>query len=349
MGKDIYVWYSTATDVTGKIIQESLNASGGTTKPKTKKTCVLCWGTKTDKKVIFQKGTKVLNHPNKIMVNRNKVKALHKLKEKGCKVANFTTERARAGKNGFEFPLIVRRNYHQGGSGFWLCLNKGQVTNAFNEGGQYLQKFIDIKDEYRLHVVDNRVIHAVKKVKRENHKDAFIKHYSEHVENFAKKRGKAIDKDTMDLIMDRMARKFATGADMVVRSNTRGWKFSRLKLTTLNTALAEEAVKAVKALGLDYAAVDCCIDHNGDVYIIEVNTGPGLEGTSLEAWVTALKDLVNGKSTVSSKNKAIKKGKNPKAIRERLKGKAQFLNEMVEAANDEELIALEGLWSKMSA
>ncbi len=345
MSKDLYVWYSPATDVTGKRIMENLGASGGTKKPSASKKAVLCWGTKTSENITMT-NSRVLNHPNGIRTNRNKLLSLKKFEDGECNIAAFTDDFSKAGTKAFPYPLVARTKYHQGGAGFWLCLTKSQIAQAVKEGAQYMQCFIDIKDEFRLHVVGGKVVYAVKKVERTNHKDAFKKHYSEHVENYAKKNGLTIDKDTENIIMDRMARKFATGTDMVVRSNTRGWKFSRI--TKINKDLENEAIKAVKSLNLDFGAVDCCIGVDGKPYIIECNTGPGLEGSSLDAWLGELKKLVAGKTNPSTKKSTKSTGKvASKNTRERLKGKASFMHDMIDAADDTEVEALSGLWEKM--
>ncbi len=356
MSKDVYVWYSPATDVTGKKIQANLDATGGTNKPPTDKKTVICWGTKTKEAVVL-KNDKVLNHPDNIRTNRNKLLSLEAFQKEGCNVAPFTDDFKKADSKGLEYPLIARTKYHQGGAGFWLCLNAAQMAQAANEGAQYIQKFIEIKDEYRLHVVEGKVVYAVKKVMRNNHKEAFTNHYTEHVENFAKKQKIDLDKATVDVIMDRMSRKFATGSDMVVRSNTRGWKFSKLDITKLNKDLVNESVKALKALKLNYGAVDCCIGSDNKPYIIECNTGPGLEGSSLEAWSAALKNLTKvpkkkpvDKPVAKPAAKNVKNnvvGKAEKVTKQDLKAKASFLNSMIDAASDEEVGALSGLWKKM--
>jgi glutathione synthase/RimK-type ligase-like ATP-grasp enzyme len=303
MGLETYVWYSGATDVTGKKIQESLGASGGTTKPTADKKIVLCWGTKTDADVVLTNGL-VLNHPNKIRGNRDKVNALAKLYAGKVSVAPFTENFKLAGTKDYTFPLVARTKFHQGGAGFWLCLNQLQVANAVKEGAQYIQKYVNIKDEYRLHVVEGKVIYGVRKVQRDNHQEAFVEHYTELVTDKAVKAKANLDKATLDFIMKKLAAKFATGADMVIRSNTRGWKFSKVANENLDKGLVTEAINAVKTLGLNYAAVDCCIDDAGKAYVIECNSGPGLDGNTFDIWTTALKAAIADK--VAPAPKAIK-------------------------------------------
>lgn len=352
----LYVWYSPATDVTGKKIQEALKAAGGTTTPP-KDADVLCWGTKTDK-LIDLPNKKVYNHPNKIKSNRDKVAALKLFKAAKVSVADFSEDFAKAGSKEFPFPLVLRTKFHQGGAGFWLCLNKDMVAQAAKEGAQYMQNYIHIKDEYRLHIVGDKVIYAVKKVQRDNHLGAFVEHFTEYVDNAAAKKKENLDKDTVAFVLGKLAKKFATGADMIIRSNTRGWKFSKVADGNLNNALATEAVNAIKALGLDYGAVDCCTTVDGGCAIIECNSGPGLDGTSFDAWTTALQALVAPKVVKVAKAveanvviaaAAVKVGAGvANAKKDQLKQKMAIFAEMLDAAEDDADIAVvEKLLKKM--
>ena len=55
----------------------------------------------------------------------------------------------------------------------------------------------------------------------------------------------------------------------------------------ISDTLKEAAVKAVNSLGLDFGAVDICEDEEGNPYVFEVNTAPGIEGTTVEKYHTA--------------------------------------------------------------
>lgn len=75
-----------------------------------------------------------------------------------------------------------------------------------------------------------------------------------------------------------------------VRSHANGFIFQR---NNINPSEARDnlAISAVKTLGLDFGAVDIVQDKEGKLYVLEVNTAPGLEGKTIEAYTTALGKL----------------------------------------------------------
>jgi glutathione synthase/RimK-type ligase-like ATP-grasp enzyme len=299
----------------------------------------------------------VLNHPDNIRNNRNKFKTLQTLNKANVNVAPFIE----AGKviaaidstsSPIKLPLIGRTNYHQGGKGLWTCLTKTMVQAAINEGAQYFQNFMDVKTEYRLHVFQGGIINAQKKVPRKNMEGAFVEQYGDRIKHNAEKAGKKIDEATMQLVLSDVGKRTLANPDQIVKSNTRGWKFSQVK--TVPAALEKVAIDAVKAIGLDFGAVDCCILDNNDVAIIEVNTGPGLSGSSFDAYIAAFKEFLKPKKTVSAatKPKAAaagasaapstgggKKKVDPNALRN--------IADMLEHADDSEAEAINSVISKM--
>lgn len=58
----------------------------------------------------------------------------------------------------------------------------------------------------------------------------------------------------------------------------------------------ELAIKACKALGLDFGAVDMVVGHDDHAYVLEVNTAPACSPMTGTAYVTALAALVKEKS-----------------------------------------------------
>lgn len=78
-----------------------------------------------------------------------------------------------------------------------------------------------------------------------------------------------------------------------VRSHANGFIFAR------NNILADPnrdslAVAACTALGLDFGAVDIVEDKHGGVYVLEVNTAPGLEGQTITSYKSAFEGYLVG-------------------------------------------------------
>lgn len=355
--KNAYIWYSGATDVTGKALETKLGIAGGREKPKGKE-LVIGWGAKTKKDVDLGKAA-VLNHPNNIRRNRNKFKTLGLLRAADVAVADFVSAeevKAEIGKK-VSLPLVGRTNYHQGGKGFWLCLTKSHVENAIREGAQYFQNYIDIVDEYRVHIFKGKVIHAQKKVRRNNMEEAYVKQHADKIKDYAKKGEVEIDENTLKYALQRVAKEHQN-ADMIVRSNRRGWKFSNLKLSpdkAKEKALIDVSISALDPIGLDFGAVDCCIDSDGKAWIIEINSGPGLEGKTFEAYLACFEEELKKAGKKEKKAEAPKAKAKEKAAeaeaesklaagdaKSRLRGMRELLD-LVEDADDTEAAAIEKL------
>jgi len=352
--KNAYVWYSGATDITGSKLAEAIKADHGKDKPDfSKYDLIIGWGTKIDKAIPFGK-VKILNSPVQILANRDKLEALKLMHAKKVSVAGFI-DAAKAivdikdKKNGVKFPLIGRTKYHQGGKGFWICPTMTHIRAALDDGAKYFQNMIEIKHEYRLHIFDGKIIYAVKKSKKskEEYMMSYIAQELESQKKLAEKNNNPFDEATAKLIIERMAKKkVADGADMIIRSNKLGWKFSHVK--TIDKTLEREAIKALKALKLDFGAVDCCIDVDNTPYIIEVNTGPGLEKTSFDTYVKAFKDLLVRKSEDPVQAKEVEvKAVGTTKVRDELLAKTALFTEMIENSDETEAAALKGVFKKM--
>jgi glutathione synthase/RimK-type ligase-like ATP-grasp enzyme len=112
-------------------------------------------------------------------------------------------------------------------------------------------KQLAIKGEYRVHVFNGEVIDYQKKRKRE-----------EAIENG-------------DIAED-------------IRNINNGWVYCRNNLTRLEDN-ETYAIRATRALGLNFGAVDIIRDINRRSYILEVNTAPGLEGLTLVNYTNAIR------------------------------------------------------------
>jgi truncated hemoglobin YjbI len=264
--------------------------------------------------------------------------------------------------NNVQLPVIGRRNYHQGGKGFWNCPTLSHVQAALDEGAQYFQNLIEIKDEYRLHTFNGEIIHAVKKVKRSvaEMEKAYIEDELARQKNIAETNGEAFNEDAVIPFLRRQAKKFAQdGANMLIRSNRMGWKFSRV--TKYSKDLEKQSAAALKALGLTFGAVDACVDVNDKVWIIEVNTGPGLEATTFDRWLEKFREEIDAvlkpKSTARKIADKLTGGGKKKATmvqkaaagsaKTDLQKKMELMQQMVEAADEDEAATLNSVFGKM--
>ena len=77
-----------------------------------------------------------------------------------------------------------------------------------------------------------------------------------------------------------------------IRNHTNGYVFCRGDIEEPND-LRGVAISAVDALGLDFGAVDVIWNEAQDkCYVLEVNTACGLEGSTIDKYVQAIKEVV---------------------------------------------------------
>lgn len=114
-------------------------------------------------------------------------------------------------------------------------------------------RYVKKKDEYRVHVVNGQVI------------------------DFAKK----------------MVRAGSEGNNFQVRNFDNGWIFARGG-AELPHDVKEQSLKAIEALSLDFGAVDVGYNIREDVATVyEVNTAPGLEGTTITSYANTFRRLMH--------------------------------------------------------
>ena len=73
-----------------------------------------------------------------------------------------------------------------------------------------------------------------------------------------------------------------------IRNHANGWVYTRAEILP-SEELLSSSIEAVKLLGLDFGAVD--IGHrliDNKLFVFEVNTAPGLEGTTLDKYSKAI-------------------------------------------------------------
>lgn len=113
-------------------------------------------------------------------------------------------------------------------------------------------KYIPKKKEFRVHVCNNKVFDIQQKVLR---------------------------RGTIDPSFE-------------VRNTANGFIFQRQGIV-VPSSVSVEAIGAIRALGLDFGAVDVIWNESQDKsYVLEVNSAPGLEGTSVVNYARVIKELI---------------------------------------------------------
>jgi hypothetical protein len=220
---DFLFYYRGITMQTGKQLAEDLHIESGGDPPPDRIRVLVRWGN----------GYGIGYIPQKVL---NKQTALHKAINKFESMRIFTRARLSIPILSEEVPCIGRTAQHTQGQGLWFCWRPEQIREVKEEGADYFIKYIPTHQEYRVHVVNNKV-------------EFFQRKYS------------------------RVRRTSAFGG---VQGFTDDWHKQVIDPEEAPANVREQARKAVKALGLDFGGVDIVEDMEGKAYILEVNTGPAL-------------------------------------------------------------------------
>ena len=91
-----------------------------------------------------------------------------------------------------------------------------------------------------------------------------------------------------DIQEKRKRRDYEGETNYAVRNHHTGWVYCREDIVEPD-GLRDIAIKATEAVGLDFGAVDIIWnEYQNRCYVLEINTAPGLEGTTVDNYVAAL-------------------------------------------------------------
>jgi hypothetical protein len=214
----------------------------------------------------------VVNNADSVKLASNKLTFFRTVKDY-VSVPDFTTDKEEA-KAWFDDGIaVVVREKLTGNSGEGIVILDDDLPwDQYNHSNAKMYvKYVKKKDEYRIHVVDGAVIDKRRKALRSD---------------FPKSR-----------------------ADFRVRNYDGGFIFARDGFE-VPTCVEEEAVKAVLACGLDFGAVDVVWNNfHQKAYVLEVNTAPGLEGSTVDNYAAAFDEMFKDegyRARIRAKQKAYK-------------------------------------------
>lgn len=242
-------------------LKEALGAIRPVNNFRFKDKLVINWGKSSE--TTLDSSNNLLNKFSVVYNTSNKLQFFNILKENGVNTPRYTVDVDEAlswGEDGYE--VFGRHTNGYGGSDIVKFSNISEIQN---EDKRFLQcqfytQYKPKKQEYRVHVFDSKVIDVQRKA-------------------LAKLdiNGNPVDPKEVDWTIRNHANNFIFVRDFE----------NAPKDVTL------QAEKAFKASELDFGAFDIIYNEQEDkAYVLEVNTAPGLVGTTLEKYAKAFKDKV---------------------------------------------------------
>lgn len=193
----------------------------------------------------------IINRPECVAVAANKLSCFVSMENGGVSIPPFTTERATAAMWLVGGNAVVVRTILNGNSGAGIVLAE-KIEDVLPLAPLYV-KYIPKKQEYRIHVRGGEIVDVQRKARRK------------------------------DLPDDQVNWK--------IRNHDNGFVFARNDFVCPDDVKVQ-ALNAVKAVGLDFGAVDVIFNEQEQkAYVLEINTAPGLTGTTLEGYAEAFKKL----------------------------------------------------------
>lgn len=198
-----------------------------------------------------------LNQPEAVAVAANKLLTYQRFTEADVRQPDWTEDQEVVRRWLREGRRVMARTVLNGHSGRGIVV-MGPNTVDIVPAPVYTV-YVPKRSEWRIHVFNGRVIDRQRKIRDPND-------------------------------MDRPAET----VDWAVRNRAGGFIYVRNTDEELwHDEISRVAIDAVEALGLDFGAVDVIWnDNQASAFVLEVNTAPGVEGTTVERYAEAIRELV---------------------------------------------------------
>lgn len=194
----------------------------------------------------------IFNRPGSVAIATNKLKTFNKLVEAdlGYYLPMYLTSYSQAKRLVAQgFPVYCRTTLSGcQGSGIVIAKTPEEIVSA-----QLYTMKVPINKEYRIHVFNREIIDVAEK-----------------------RRVSSSRREEENILLNEEIRNFENG-----------WRFCREDVNP-KPLTKSVAIQAVDALQLDFGAVDICEDLIGRPIIFEINTAPGVEGTTVEKYRDAI-------------------------------------------------------------
>lgn len=197
----------------------------------------------------------VINSPVAVSKASNKLSFFKAMVEAGVRVPRFTEALLEVNQLLQEGKTVVARTILNGHSGAGIVLIEKEEDIV--KAPLYVE-YVPKKQEYRIHVMRGDIVDVQRKA-----------------------RNKEVPDDQVN---------------WKIRNHHNGFIFARGEdaVGDVPADVLEQAKRAVVACGLDFGAVDVVFnDKRQEAYVLEINTAPGVTGTTLEGYVQRFKEIAN--------------------------------------------------------
>lgn len=213
---------------------------------------VLNWGATTDRFPPALLNCRIINPPARVDVAVDKVQTFNLFRERGVSSPEFTTSKSEATRWCEGGSMVFARTMLRAHSGRGISIMDPDHPDTWDVQAPLYVKYIPKKFEYRIHVMRGEVIDTQRKGLKEEFKGR-------------------------------------TDVNHKIRNLANGFIYVRNDGHVVPQCVRAAGIAAVAALGLDFGAADVIYNQKDDrAYALEVNTAPGLSGTTVTNYRDAL-------------------------------------------------------------
>ena len=251
-------WFIACTKFTSPTARELAHklGVGFGRRPKKSRVNIIRWGFVGDLEGIQVRNRRFFPDARAIQNCSNKLSTFRILRDAHISIPKFYTTQAEL--RDAKYPLYSRKEYHTMGKDIIMVHNLEEAIQQLRNG-RYLVESISYKKEYRIHVINGKIVSMSKKYFRPQ---------------LWEELGKPKMKD-------------------LIRNNENGWGYYDFKDDeNCPEDAKKEAIKAVATLGLLWGAVDIIRDKRDKNYILEVNSAPGLRDKRVDVYANEFKKIM---------------------------------------------------------
>ena len=237
---------------------------------------VINWGSSSLPEEVMK--SKVINNPDAVAKASNKLTFFETVKDK-VNIPPFTTDKEEAKQWLDDGKIVVVREKLQGHSaeGLVLIEDEGKWNGYNHSRAKLYVKYIPKRDEYRVHVVNDEVVDVRRKALSSEANGSF--------------------------------------ANWKVRNHANGFIYAKNNVDAPED-VHNQSLAAIAGSGLDFGAVDVIWnEYLKRAFVLEINTAPGLEGSTIDSYADKFQDILNeGGPRAKRKRERMEKGEAPQVV-----------------------------------